>query len=137
MVKCDFIYNIREESVQARTQMYDLLSMLRRRGVTSGIIKIGLGRCAVMFYDDSSDIHKHVLDKYTAESLRNVYYIEGLNIASMDFIDTKNKYIFRFTDRGIFTDRLNTVRYNEPFDISELLFELKFEGTVQKNGDIT
>lgn len=128
MVKCDFICNIREESVQARTQMYDLLAMLRRRGVTSGIIKIGLGRCAVMFYDWSSDIYKHVLDKYTEESLRNVYYIEGLNITSMDFIDTKNKYVFRFTDKGIFTDRVNTIRYTEPFDISELLFELKFEG---------
>lgn len=128
MVKCDFICNIREESVQARTQMYDILSLLRRRGVTSGIIKIGMGRCAVMFYDGSSDIYRHVLDKYIAESLYNVYYIEGINIASMDFIDTKNKYVFRFTDKGIFTDRVNTIRYTEPFDISELLFELKFEG---------
>lgn len=119
---------LREESVQARTQMYDILSMLRRRGVTSGIIKIGIGRCAVMFYDGSSDIYRHVLDKYTAESLYNIYYIEGINIASMDFIDTKNKYVFRFTDEGIFNDRVNTVRYSEPFDISELLFELKFEG---------
>lgn len=128
MVNCDFICNIREETVQARTQIYDLLSILRRREVTSGIIKIGLGRCAVMFYDGYTDIYKHVLDKYTADSLYNVYYIEGLNVAYMDFIDTKNKYVFRFTDEGIFTDRVNTVRYTEPLDISELLFELKFEG---------
>nr|DAF31585.1 MAG TPA: hypothetical protein [Caudoviricetes sp.] len=123
-----FLSKIREESVQARTQMYDLLSMLRRRGVTSGIIKIGMGRCAVMFYDGSPDIYRYVLDKYTEESLYNVYYIEGLNIGSMDFIETNNKYVFRFTDKGIFTDRVNTVRYTKPFDISELLFELKFEG---------
>ena len=42
---------IREETVQARTQMYDLLSLLRRRGVTCGLVTFGRGFCELMFWN--------------------------------------------------------------------------------------
>ena len=119
---------LKEESVQARTQMYDLLSMLRRRGVTSGFITFSPGRCEVMFYDREPDIYKHISDKYNAESLGRVYYIDGLNITVMDFAETKHWYTFRFNDTGISIFRVDRVWYSELFDISELLYELKFEG---------
>lgn len=123
-----FLSKIREESVQARTQMYDILSLLRRRCVTSGFITFSSGRCDVMFYDSEPDIYEHMKDKYDAEGLGTVYYIDGLNIAVMDFVKTKHWYTFRFTDEGVSTFRVDRVWYSESFDISELLYELKFEG---------
>lgn len=128
MVKCDVIYNIREESVQARTQMYDILSMLRRRGVTSGIIHFAFGRCEIMFFDGDQTIYDALWDKYECDELRNTVYSYGTYTTYMRFTDVKHKYVFRFTDKGIFTDGCDRVRHSEPFDISELLFELKFEG---------
>lgn len=50
-----FIEDIVEESVQARTQMYDILSSLRRRGVTSGLVTFGRGSCEFMFWNGPRD----------------------------------------------------------------------------------
>lgn len=122
---------IREETVQARTQMYDILSLLRRRGVTSGLLAFGYGRCEVMFWVGKEEIFRCISEKYDlllgdpinmSELLRSVIHI--------DFPDTKSIHTFIFTEKGIEIrgrDSNGIIRYT-PFDISELLFELKFEG---------
>ena len=123
-----FLSKIREETVQARTQMYDLLSLLHRRGVTSGFIKFAFYRCEIMFFDGDQAIYDALWDKYECDSLRNVVYGCGVYTTYMKFLDTKHRYTFRFTDKGILTEKIDRERRSEPFDISELLFELKFEG---------
>lgn len=127
-----FLSKIREETVQARTQMYDILSMLRRRGVTSGLLTFGYGRCEVMFWVGKEEIFRCISEKYDlllgepinmSELLRSVIHIA--------FPDTKSVHTFIFTENGIEIrgrDSNGIIRYT-PFDISELLFELKFEGT--------
>lgn len=122
---------IREETVQARTQMYDILSLLRRRGVTSGLLTFGYGRCEVMFWVGKEEIFRCISEKYDlllgepinmSELLRSVIHIP--------FPDTKSIHTFIFTEKGIEIrgrDSNGSICYT-PFDISELLFELKFEG---------
>lgn len=123
-----FLSKIREESVQARTQMYDILSLLRRRGVTSGFIKFAFGRCEIMFFDGNQDIYDALWDKHECDSLRNVVYGCGVYTTYMKFVDIKHRYTFRFTEKAILTEKIDRERHCGPFDISELLFELKFEG---------
>lgn len=121
---------IREETVQARTRMYDLLSLLRRRGVTSGLVTFGRGSCELMFWNGQETEYRYILEKYDDESATIYDTTEPFirRILSINFVDTKHVYSFLFTENGIINKNITHVRGSKPFDISELLYELKFEG---------
>lgn len=121
---------LRDESVQARTQMYDILSLLRRRGVTSGLVTFGRGFCELMFWNGQEKEYRYILEKYDEKSATIYDATEPFirRILSIIFVDTKHVYSFLFTEKGIINKNVTNVRGSQPFDISELLFELKFEG---------
>lgn len=125
-----FLSKIIEESVQARTQMYDILSLLRRRGVTSGLVTFSRGSCEFMFWNGQETEYRYILEKYADKSSTIYDTTEPFirHILSIDFVDTKHVYSFLFTENGIINKNITHVSGSKPFDISDLLFELKFEG---------
>ena len=110
--------------------MYDILSLLRRRGVTSGLVTFGRGSCEFMFWNGQETEYRYILEKYDNNSATIYDTTEPFirRILTINFVDTKHVYSFLFTGNGIINKNITHVRGSKPFDISDLLFELKFEG---------
>ena len=118
---------LKEESVQARTKMYDILSSLRRRGVMNVYVYFHTNMNDFSFLEIDLAMYKYARERHLerpgnrcrcALATGHIRYVE-------EPVGVKNNYRFIFRDGVIFIENNNAL--NE-FDISELLFELKFEG---------
>lgn len=118
---------LKEESVQARTKMYDILSSLRRRGVMNVYVYFHTNMNDFSFLESDLAMYKYARERHLerpgnrcrcALATGHIRYVE-------EPVGVKNNYRFIFRDGVIFIENNNAL--NE-FDISELLFELKFEG---------
>lgn len=118
---------LKEESVQARTKMYDILSSLRRRGVMNVYVYFHTNMNDFSFLESDLAMYKYARERHL-ERPGNRYRCE-LDTGHIRYVEepvgVKDNYRFIFRDGVIFIENHNAL--NE-FDISELLFELKFEG---------
>lgn len=118
---------LKEESVQTRTKMYDILSSLRRRGVMNVYVYFHTNMNDFSFLESDLAMYKYARERHLERpgnrcrcvlATGHIRYVE-------EPVGVKNNYRFIFRDGVIFIENHNVL--NE-FDISELLFELKFEG---------
>ena len=118
---------LKEESVQARTKMYDILSTLRRRGAMNVYVYFHTNMNDFSFLESDLAMYKYARERH-AECLGtrsrcematgHIRYVE-------EPVGVKDNYRFVFKDGVIFIENHNSL---DEFDISQLLFELKFEG---------
>lgn len=122
-----FLNKIKEESVQARTKMYDILSALRRRGVMNVYVYFHTNMNDFSFLETDLAMYKYARDRHFADprnrsrcemATGHIRYVE-------EPVGVKNNYMFVFKDGVIFIENEDSL---DIFDISELLYELKFEG---------
>lgn len=118
---------LKEESVQARTKMYDILSSLRRRGVMNVFVYFHTNMNDFSFLESDLAMYKYARERHLERpgnrsrcklATGHIRYVE-------EPVGVKDNWRFIFRDGVIFIENRNAL--NE-FDISELLFELKFEG---------
>lgn len=110
---------LRDESVQARNKMYYILSALRRRGVDNLKVIFGPKLTGFAYVQDEAAY------KYAREIGVDVYPLFGLYCFDTETVGVKKIYNISFIGGSTFIYTDDTVL---EFDISELLFELKFEG---------
>lgn len=122
-----FLNKIKEESVQARTKMYDILSALRRRGVMNVYVYFNTNMNDFSFLESDLAMYKYARDRYLVDprnrsrcemATGHIRYVE-------EPVGVKDNYMFVFKDGVIFIENDDSL---DKFDISQLLFELKFEG---------
>lgn len=118
---------LRAESVQARTKMYDILSALRRRGVMNVYVYFHTNMNDFSFLESDLAMYKYARERQLekpgnrdrcAMATGHIRYVE-------EPVGVKRNYRFIFKDGVIFIENHNSL---DEFDISELLFKLKFEG---------
>lgn len=119
--------NLRNESTQARTKMYDILSTLRRRGVMNVHVYFHTNMNDFSFLESDLAMYKYARERHLERpgnrcrckmATGHIRYVE-------EPVGVKDNYMFVFKDGVIFIENDD---YLDKFDISQLLFELKFEG---------
>lgn len=118
---------LRNESTQARTKMYDILSSLRRRGVMNVYVYFHTHMNDFSFLESDLAMYKYARERHLEKpgnrdrcvmDTGHIRYVE-------EPVGVKNNYRFIFKDGVIFIENYDSL---DKFDISQLLFELKFEG---------
>lgn len=118
---------LKEESVKARTKMYDILSTLRRRGVMNAYVYFHTNMNDFSFLESDLAMYKYARERHLERpdnrsrcelATGHIRYVE-------EPVGVKDNYRFIFKDGVIFIENYNSL---DEFDISQLLFELKFEG---------